>query len=161
MRRVKGKDTRPEMLLRQALYAMGVRGWRCHRAGLPGKPDLSFGRGQLAVFVDGAFWHGHPSKYWRGRSGEYWDRKIERNIARDQETNQQLLATGWNVIRIWDFEVEGDPDLAAQRVSISLVRSRNGERFVEADRLFHLGDRETSTSGMCHSTIGGLGKNLS
>ncbi|MGI8731365.1 MAG: hypothetical protein ACR2LK_15525 [Solirubrobacteraceae bacterium] len=60
MARVKGRDTGPEVTLRRALYAAGVRGWRCHRKSLPGRPDVAFGPARLAVFVDGAFWHGHP-----------------------------------------------------------------------------------------------------
>jgi DNA mismatch endonuclease (patch repair protein) len=116
MSRVRGRDTGPELLLRRALFALGVRGWRCHRANLPGKPDIAFGRSRLAVFVDGAFWHGHPSRYWQGRSGPYWDAKIARNQARDRRVDAELQAQGWSVLRLWDFEVEADPAAAAQRV---------------------------------------------
>jgi DNA mismatch endonuclease (patch repair protein) len=131
MRRVKGRDTEPEVMLRRALFSLGVRGWRCHRPDVPGKPDLCFNRGRLAVFIDGAFWHGHPSKYWRGRSGEYWDHKIGRNIERDREANEKLSSAGWNVLRIWDFEVQSNPLCAAERVMDALERSRNGERVVD------------------------------
>lgn len=130
MRRVKGRDTRPEIILRKTVYSLGVRGWRCHRTDVPGKPDLSFGRGKLAIFVDGAFWHGHPSKYWRGRSGEYWDDKISRNINRDRAVNEQLVALGWNILRLWDFEVESDPLASAARVDDALRRVRIGERII-------------------------------
>ena len=135
MRRVKGRDTKPEILLRKAMFAIGLRGWRCHRADLPGKPDVAVGRARLAVFVDGAFWHGHPSKYWRGRSGGYWDDKIERNIERDSAANEQLIASGWSVIRLWDFEVEADCHKAATRVSEALQRVQHGEHIVEAHDL--------------------------
>lgn len=94
MARVKARDTAPEMALRRALYRAGVRGWRCHRSNLPGKPDLAFGRVRLAVFVDGGFWHGHPSKYWPGRSGGYWDAKIARNQARDRKADRDLAGAG-------------------------------------------------------------------
>lgn len=126
MRSVKGQDTTPEIILRKAMYAIGLRGWRCHRGDLPGKPDIAFGRFRLAVLVDGAFWHGHPSKYWRGRSGGYWDSKIERNIERDRVANQQLFDSGWNVLRLWDFEVEGDSRQAASRVQQALEHIRSG-----------------------------------
>jgi DNA mismatch endonuclease (patch repair protein) len=116
MRRVKGRDTAPEMALRRALYRAGVRGWRCHRTDLPGKPDLAFGRVRLAVFVDGGFWHGHPSKYWPGRSGGYWDAKIARNQARDRKADADLAASGWRCLRMWDFEIERDADGSAERV---------------------------------------------
>jgi DNA mismatch endonuclease (patch repair protein) len=116
MARVKARDTAPEMALRRALYRAGVRGWRCHRSNLPGKPDLAFGRVRLAVFVDGGFWHGHPSKYWPGRSGGYWDAKIARNQARDRKADIDLAGGGWSSLRIWDFEIEKDPDREATRV---------------------------------------------
>jgi len=131
MRRVKGRDTQPELRLRKALFFLGVRGWRCHRSDVPGKPDLTFGRGRLAVFVDGAFWHGHPSKYWRGRSGQYWDEKIDRNVTRDREANERLVTLGWSVVRLWDFEVQSDPLRAAERVMDALERARNGDIVVE------------------------------
>ena len=98
---------------------------------MPGKPDLCFGRGRLAVFVDGAFWHGHPSKYWRGRSGEYWDDKIIRNINRNSAVNERLVALGWNVVRLWGFEVESNPLAVAARVDTALRRVRVGEKIVE------------------------------
>src|SRR5687767_12986938 len=116
MARVKGRDTGPELALRRALHRRGVRGWRCHRPNLPGKPDLAFGRARLAVFVDGGFWHGHPSKWWLGRSGPYWDAKITRNIARDRRADDELARIGWRVLRLWDFDVTRDPDAAATQV---------------------------------------------
>jgi len=120
MARVKGRDTGPEITLRRALHAAGVRGWRCHRKTLPGSPDLAFGRARLVVFVDGGFWHGHPKKWWPGRSGPYWDTKIERNIARDRRVEGELEAMGWRVLRLWDFDVEKDPRAAANLVIDSL-----------------------------------------
>lgn len=122
MARVKGRDTGPELVLRRALFRLGVRGWRCHRKNLPGKPDLAFGRARLAVFVDGGFWHGHPSKWWLGRSGPYWDRKISRNMERDRTANEELRLIGWKVLRLWDFEVGADPEAAARRVAEELAR---------------------------------------
>jgi len=116
MARVKGRDTAPELALRRALYKAGVRGWRCHRSDLPGTPDLAFGRARLVVFVDGGFWHGHPSKYWPGRSGSYWDAKIARNQARDKRADLALAASGWRSVRLWDFEIERDPSASVQRV---------------------------------------------
>lgn len=123
MARVKAADTGPEVALRRALYAVGARGWRCHRPTLPGKPDVAFGRARVAVFVDGAFWHGHPSKYWPGRCSAYWDKKIARNRERDCDVNSQLRTLGWRVIRLWDFEIESDPKSAARRV-LRCVRAR-------------------------------------
>lgn len=107
MKRVRTRDTAPELALRQALWADGVRGWRLQPRGVPGKPDLAWQGRQVAVFVDGAFWHGHPDHYW-GQSGPFWDAKIARNRARDKAVNLALDAAGWTVLRFWDFEVDRD-----------------------------------------------------
>lgn len=123
MARVKSKDTTPEIALRKALYALGARGWRCNRSDLPGKPDLAFGRLKVAIFVDGGFWHGHPTKYWQGRSGPYWDAKIRKNQERNRRANAELKALGWRVLRLWDFEIEADPDAAADRVADLLAEA--------------------------------------
>ena len=128
MARVKGKNTGPELILRRALYAAGVRGWRCHRKDLPGKPDLAFGRARVAVFVDGGFWHGHPSKWWPGRSGAYWDKKISRNIQRDRQANEALERAGWRVIRLWDFEINRDPVAAVASVLAELESQPTTQR---------------------------------
>jgi DNA mismatch endonuclease (patch repair protein) len=121
MARVRNRDTAPELALRRALFAAGVRGWRCHPAGVPGRPDIAFIGRRIAIFVDGAFWHGHPD-YYRGQSGEFWDQKIARNRARDARVNGELARSGWAVIRIWDFEVERDIDQCVCRV-IAVLQS--------------------------------------
>lgn len=125
----KGKDTSPEIALRKALWARGVRGWRLHRRNLPGTPDLAFGScTRLAVFVDGAFWHGHPDKYWAGRSGEYWDKKIARNVERDASVNESLVALGWTVLRFWDFDILRDASAVADQIATELGRLRDQTR---------------------------------
>lgn len=105
MARVRTKDTAPELALRRALWAAGVRGWRLHPKRVAGKPDLAWIGRRVAVFVDGAFWHGHPDHYC-GQSGRFWDEKIARNRARDERVNTELGTAGWQVVRIWDFEVD-------------------------------------------------------
>lgn len=99
------RDTEPELALRRALFAQGVRGWRCDYGKVIGRPDLAWPRRRVAVFVDGAFWHGHRSRHRPGRSGTYWDEKIERNVARDRRVDGELRALGWTVLRFWDFEI--------------------------------------------------------
>lgn len=116
MSRVRTRDTAPEVALRKALWAMGVRGWRLHPKSIPGKPDLAWIGRRIAVFVDGAFWHGHPD-YYHGQSGEFWDRKIESNRERDRRVNMRLEELGWTVLRLWDFEIERDVDACAARVA--------------------------------------------
>jgi DNA mismatch endonuclease, patch repair protein len=126
MSRVRVRDTAPELLLRRALWAAGVRGWRLHVKRLPGKPDLAFIGVKLAVFVDGAFWHGHPA-YYHGQSGPFWDAKIATNRERDARVNAQLAALGWEVVRLWDFEVEKDIAGCVARVAAAL-EDRRGVR---------------------------------
>jgi DNA mismatch endonuclease (patch repair protein) len=120
---VRSTHTQPELELRRALYAAGIRGWRCHYRRAAGKPDVAWPSLRIALFVDGAFWHGHPSRHRPGRSGEYWDRKIERNVKRDRENDRALKAEGWLVLRVWDFEVARElPDVVSRVVD--LLRKR-------------------------------------
>jgi DNA mismatch endonuclease (patch repair protein) len=77
------------------------------------------------VFVDGAFWHGHPDHYW-GQSGRFWDEKIARNRARDQRINRELLDSGWTVIRVWDFEVRDEIGRCVARVREALDAEGTG-----------------------------------
>jgi DNA mismatch endonuclease, patch repair protein len=117
MAAVRGKNTGPEVALRRALFAAGLRGWRCHYKSVPGTPDIAWPRRRIAVFVDGGFWHGHPSRHRPGRSGVYWDEKIARNVERDRQVDAALLALGWDVLRLWDFEVQKDMSSAVARVA--------------------------------------------
>jgi DNA mismatch endonuclease (patch repair protein) len=124
MASIRGSDTKPELLLRRALWRAGVRGWRCHSRGPGGRIDIAFTRWKLAVLVDGSFWHGHPSKWQPGRWSGYWDAKIKRNLARDATQNEALRAGGWEVFRVWDFEIEHDADVVASTVAATLARLR-------------------------------------
>jgi DNA mismatch endonuclease (patch repair protein) len=119
---IRGRDTGPELALRRALWAAGVRGWRCHWKGPAGRVDVAFTRWRLAVFVDGSFWHGHPSKWQPGRWQGYWDQKIRRNVERDRVQDAALAEAGWTVLRVWDFEVEQDPSGVARQVAQALER---------------------------------------
>jgi DNA mismatch endonuclease, patch repair protein len=120
MSRIRRRDTHPELLLRRALWAAGLRGYRIDRRTLPGRPDISWGRHRVAVFVDGAFWHGHSSAFTPGKSGKYWDDKIQRNMDRDRASNQTLEAMGWIVIRLWDFEVRKEIERCLDQIQKAL-----------------------------------------
>jgi DNA mismatch endonuclease (patch repair protein) len=120
MAAVKGKNTTPELALRRALYAAGVRGWRCHYKRVAGTPDLAWPALRVAVFVDGAFWHGHPSRHRPGRSGAYWDEKIAANVARDRRVDDELDVDGWTVLRVWDFEVRKNPATVVSGIAAAL-----------------------------------------
>jgi DNA mismatch endonuclease, patch repair protein len=109
MAAIRSRNTGPERLLRRALRASGIRGYRIHHPGLPGKPDIVFTHWRIAVFIDGAFWHGHPDHFTFGRLGDYWDLKIRRTQQRDIVQASALRTLGYQVIRLWDFEVRSDP----------------------------------------------------
>ena len=132
MRRVKGKDTRPELAVRRILRTAGI-GYRLGGAGLPGRPDIVMKGRRTVVFVHGCFWHGHGCP--RGSrqpkaNAAYWIAKIDRNRARDAAGAQALQALGWRVVTVWECAMKA-PDfsdrlLAAVRgqaaaVSISSV----------------------------------------
>jgi DNA mismatch endonuclease, patch repair protein len=124
MASIHSENTRPERLLRSALWSKGIRGFRCHWPGPSGRIDVAFTRWRVAIFVDGSFWHGHPSKWQPGRWNGYWDEKIKRNIARDERQNTALIEAGWRVLRFWDFEVEHDSDAVAEKVRQGLEIGR-------------------------------------
>lgn len=108
MRRIRSKNTKPELLVRKLVYGLGY-GYRLHRKDLPGKPDLAFIGRKKAIFVHGCFWHQHPdphcsdSRLPKTRS-EYWLPKLNRNVQRDAEHIAALEASGWNVLVVWDCE---------------------------------------------------------
>jgi DNA mismatch endonuclease, patch repair protein len=124
MSRIRSRDTKPEVALRRALFASGVRGWRCHPKQVAGRPDVAFTKWRVAVFVDGAFWHGHPDYFTPGKSGAYWDAKMERNRERDRRADEALADAGWRVLRLWDFEVNADPAGCVRRVLSELEHAR-------------------------------------
>lgn len=124
MASIRSQNTKPERLLRSALWDAGVRGFRCHWQGPGGRIDVAYTRWKVGIFVDGSFWHGHPSKWQPGRWSGYWDEKIKRNIARDERQNSALVETGWRVLRFWDFDVEHDSGAVAETVKQELEAAR-------------------------------------
>lgn len=133
MAAIRAQDTGPELALRRALWKAGARGWRCHRKDLPGKPDLAWSRGRLIVQVDGAYWHGHPD-YVRPGASEYWTAKIRRNRERDKENDRALRLAGWEVIRLWDFEIADDLPGCVTRVLDALSQRREPGRQSPGER---------------------------
>lgn len=112
------RDTKPEVALRSALHAAGLRFRKDYRLDLDGvrfRPDVVFTRAKVAVFVDGCFWHSCPTHGTRPtRNADYWLPKLERNVERDREQDAVLAASGWTVVRIWEHE---PADSAAERVA--------------------------------------------
>ena len=107
MRRVRSRDTKPELLVRRILRAAGI-GYRLGGCGLPGRPDLVMKGRKVAVFVHGCFWHGHDCPRGSRRpkaNADYWAAKIGRNRARDERNTASLQADGWRVITVWECEM--------------------------------------------------------
>ncbi|WP_080422862.1 very short patch repair endonuclease [Burkholderia ubonensis] len=108
MRRIRSKDTGPELAVRKLLRDLGFTGYRIHRKDLPGKPDVAFVGRKKAVMIHGCFWHGHDCVEGRRKPKsnlEYWLPKIERNQQRDSQNLVELQRLGWSVITIWECEL--------------------------------------------------------
>ena len=108
MSQIKGKNTKPEELVRKYLFSQGFR-YRKNDKKLPGSPDIVLPKYKTVIFVNGCFWHGHEGcKYFvRPKSNEdFWKNKIETNIARDKKKTEALEALGWNVIVVWECELK-------------------------------------------------------
>lgn len=129
MSAVKSKDTEPELMLRKALWHIGLR-YRKNYKQLPGKPDVVFLRKKVAIFCDGDFWHGHN---WAIRGlksldeelngySDFWRTKILKNIERDEKNNCLLMEMGWTVIRFWESDIRSKLDECVQRV-VDAIRS--------------------------------------
>jgi len=127
MAAVRGHDTRPELALRRALHARGVR-YRVHPRDVVGHPDLANRSRKVAVFVDGDFWHANPAE-WQRRGFDSmeaqfpitkraeWMAKLRRNVERDAEVNDALASDGWQVIRVWESEIRADPEGVADLIA--------------------------------------------
>lgn len=117
MRRIKGRGTKPEVLLERGLRKLGLR-FKKQDALRPGKPDVSFPSRRLAVFVDGVFWHSLDKV--PKTNSEFWRRKLERNVERDRRNDALLSEMGWTAIRLTDTDVNKDPAAAAIAVASAL-----------------------------------------
>lgn len=108
MSKIKGLNTKPEVILRKALWNLGIR-YRLNVKNLPGKPDILMKKYKLVIFVDGEFWHGYN---WEDKkkkiktNSSFWIPKIERNIQRDKENEEELIELGFRVIRFWEHEIK-------------------------------------------------------
>lgn len=108
MAAIKGRDTKPEMIVRKYLFSRGLR-YRVNNRNLPGSPDIVLKKYKTVVFIDGCFWHGHDGcKFFRlPKSNVYfWKHKITMNIARDYANGVDLRLAGWKVIRIWECDIK-------------------------------------------------------
>jgi DNA mismatch endonuclease (patch repair protein) len=127
MSTVRNRDTKPEMVVRRTLHALGYR-YRLHRADLPGKPDIVFPGRKKIIFVHGCFWHGHKdckfAKPPKSRM-DYWLPKLERNRLRDEDALAALQQRGWGVLVVWECEIKREPqdELATTLIDFLGIRS--------------------------------------
>lgn len=126
MSRIKGKNTKPEVLLRSLLHQAGFR-FRIHAGNLPGKPDIVLPRYNTVIFVNGCFWHRHKNcKYaYNPKSRQdFWQEKFARTVQRDQEKAEKLIKDGWQVHTVWECELKNDPD----SIVVEIIQSLKGRK---------------------------------
>lgn len=115
MSRIRGRDTKPEVRLRKALWRLGLR-YRLNSK-LPGRPDLVFPLYQTAMFVDGCFWHKCPQHAVMPKANrKFWQVKLNANVQRDHGVKRTLSKLGWRVIRVWEHELQKHSEQTANRL---------------------------------------------
>ena len=130
MSKIKGKNTKPEILVRKFLHRQGFR-FRIHQKNLPGKPDIVLSKYNAVIFVHGCFWHGHQGcRYFtipKTRT-EWWTEKIDSNIYRDVKAEILLKELGWNIFHIWECELKKDKrDMTLEKIKFSLLPLLNNQ----------------------------------
>jgi len=116
MSRIKGKDTKPELVVRSLLHRMGFR-FRVHLRRLPGCPDITLPRWKSIIFVHGCFWHRHANcrfAYTPKSRKKFWNSKFEKNTARDVAVRTLLRQSGWRVLTIWECWIKDEDALATR-----------------------------------------------
>ncbi len=130
MSRIRGKDTKPEIIVRSMLHRMGYR-FRLHRKDLPGKPDIVLTKYNTVIFVHGCFWHQHMGcKYaYKPKSRrEFWEGKLRKNIERDSLHYEKLGKAGWLVLTIWECEAKDTDKLVKALHPLIELRGHKNER---------------------------------
>ena len=121
MKRIKAKDTSIEVKLRKALWHEGYR-YRKNYKTLPGKPDIALTKQRIVIFCDSDFFHGKDwdlvlkPRLLKGKNPEFWIKKIEKNMARDEQNNQELAYLGWSVIRFWGSDIEKNLEMCVKTI---------------------------------------------
>lgn len=116
----KAKNTKPELLVRKALWQNGLRGYRLHPKNIPGKPDIAFIGKKIAIFVNGCYWHRCPKcNYPIPKSNsEFWENKFSKNIERDKRKVKELEELGWKVITIWECKLYPNIELLINEINV-------------------------------------------
>lgn len=122
MAAIRGSHTKPEIQIRKAMHAAGLR-YRLHARKLPGKPDLVFPKYKAVIFVNGCFWHHHDCHLfkWPATRKEFWKNKIDRNAANDERAIAALQAAGWRVATVWECALKGKTRLDEGRAMRALA----------------------------------------
>lgn len=127
MSHIRGKDTRPEEIVRKYLFSKGYR-YRKNDGRYPGKPDIVLPKFRTVIFVNGCFWHRHPGCRYATTpetNREFWQKKFDQNIARDQKVQMHLRADGWNVIIVWECEISKITDRTSRLNKLDKEIQRN------------------------------------
>lgn len=114
MSKIRAKNTKPELLVRQFLFSKGFR-YRLHQSALPGKPDIVLKKYKTIIFVNGCFWHGHKNcekSILPTSNIEFWKGKIQANIERDRKSKRSLKKLGWSVLTIWECDIKNKATLS-------------------------------------------------
>ena len=138
MSRIRGKNTKPEILVRKELHARGFR-FRLHNKKLPGSPDVVLPKYGVAIMVNGCFWHGHKGCRYATKpksNVEFWEAKIARNRHRDEVTEAHLHALGWHVITIWECELRGAASATSRLDALAEEIHKAGVALLERKALY-------------------------
>lgn len=128
MSRIRGKDTKPEIVLRSLMHRTGFR-YRLHDKRLPGKPDLVLPKHKTAIFVNGCYWHRHegcPKATTPKTNTAFWTKKFEETVERDARKKSELIESGWRVITVWECELETNPVGLVEALRNQLKGGRDG-----------------------------------
>lgn len=118
MRAIKTKNTKPELLIRRALWSSGIKGYRNNPKTIPGRPDICFVGKKIAIFVNGCFWHRcpHCALALPKTNTDFWRKKFERNILRDELKIGRLKSAGWKVITLWECEINSEINACVEKI---------------------------------------------
>lgn len=132
---IRSKNTRPELVVRKTLHALGYR-YRLHRKDLPGNPDIVLPKWKTVIFVHGCFWHGHADcplfRSPKSRT-EFWEEKITGNRMRDAKTRESLISLGWRVVEVWECSTKGRTALSNKDLRLALDDTIKSEHRASID----------------------------
>ncbi len=130
MRRIHGKDTKPEIVVRNLLRSLGFPGYRLHRKDLPGTPDIAYMSRRKAIIVNGCFWHGHDCKrgYRKPKTNQdYWISKIHRNQERDRINQSKLRSLDWQILVLWECELKDQNQLSVRLLTFLAPKKKSSQ----------------------------------